>query len=256
MEGEGKTGLLGIIGGTSLLKCTRFQNKLEERTETTPYGSVLLHFGPGYVFVQRHKSNPEKPYSPPHLINAKAILAGLQKVGVTRIVCFASVGSLKEDIPVSTMVICDDFFNFFTAPTQQTFYDDARGHIVPKVTPEWRAEIIALLQKNQDSIPNLKLKHDKGTYVQTVGPRFETAAEVRVLATYGDVVGMTSATEIVLACELKIPVALVSMIDNYANGIGKDQLTVEGFHEAVARNEKTVEAVLNLILDNFAPQKQ
>ena len=33
-----------------------------------------------------------------------------------------------------------------------------------------------------------------GTYVQTVGPRFETKAEVRFLKQLGDIVGMTGAS--------------------------------------------------------------
>jgi purine nucleoside phosphorylase len=43
-----------------------------------------------------------------------------------------------------------------------------------------------------------------------VGPRFETRAEIRFLATVGHVVGMTAAHEIPLFCEEPaVPVAVV-----------------------------------------------
>ena len=39
---------------------------------------------------------------------------------------------------------------------------------------------------------------DGGVYVETRGPRFETPAEIRWLATLGDIVGMTAASEATL----------------------------------------------------------
>jgi len=54
--------------------------------------------------------------------------------------------------------------------------------------------------------------------VQTHGPRFETAAEIRQVAGFADVVGMTCAHEATLCKELALPYALVCVVDNMANG--------------------------------------
>ena len=40
-----------------------------------------------------------------------------------------------------------------------------------------------------------------------------------MMAQYGDVVGMTGANEAELMCELRIPMAMIAMVDNFANGI-------------------------------------
>jgi len=251
------TNLLGIIGGTSLLQSTRFVGNLQKHIEVTPFGEVVLHFGSGFVFCQRHQADPNISYSPPHLINSKSIIFGLKQVGVTRIIAFGSVGSLHQSIEVGTVVIPDDFFNMFTAPLAQTAYDDARGHIVPKINEALRNEVISVIKNNsQVHLQKLKLKTDRGTYVQTIGPRLETKAEIRVLATFGEVVGMTSATEIVLACEQQIPIALVTMVDNYANGISQVPLSMDEFHISVKQNESTVEQILGWLLDNFASTVQ
>ncbi len=61
---------------------------------------------------------------------------------------------------------------------------------------------------------------DGGTYAQTRGPRFETPAEVRWLAGCADVVGMTLASECVLAAEAGLRYAAVCQVDNLAAGVG------------------------------------
>ena len=60
---------------------------------------------------------------------------------------------------------------------------------------------------------------DGGVYWQAIGPRFETPAEIRLIAAHADVIGMTIASECILAGELGIPYAAVCVVDNLANGI-------------------------------------
>lgn len=56
-------------------------------------------------------------------------------------------------------------------------------------------------------------------YVQTTGPRFETRAEIASYVPRGHVVGMTCASEWILASELMLPYALVCAVDNCCNGL-------------------------------------
>ena len=60
----------------------------------------------------------------------------------------------------------------------------------------------------------------EGTYFQTVGPRFETKAEIRLYKDYFEVVGMTGASEATLSQELGIPFCMVGIIDNMCHGLG------------------------------------
>ena len=48
---------------------------------------------------------------------------------------------------------------------------------------------------------------DGGVYWQVAGPRIETAAEVRLIAQHAHVVGMTVASECIVAGELGLPYA-------------------------------------------------
>eukprot|EP00168_Porphyra_purpurea_P000436 TRINITY_DN1047_c0_g1_i5.p1 TRINITY_DN1047_c0_g1~~TRINITY_DN1047_c0_g1_i5.p1 ORF type:complete len:285 (-),score=65.78 TRINITY_DN1047_c0_g1_i5:28-882(-) len=99
---------------------------------------------------------------------------------------------------------------------------------------------------------------ETGVYVQTPGPRFETPAEVRVLAAnvgaaagIVGIVGMTAANEATVCKEAALPYAAVCMVDNYANGIGGDHLTEEAFHASVERNKSVVESLVKTILEEL-----
>jgi 5-methylthioadenosine/S-adenosylhomocysteine deaminase len=95
---------------------------------------------------------------------------------------------------------------------------------------------------------------DTGVYAQTLGPRFETPAEIRSLAIQGgDIVGMTCAHEATLCRELGLPYAVLCIIDNMANGISGTEISYEEFHAGVKKNLATMEKILGIVLDKFSP---
>jgi purine nucleoside phosphorylase len=170
----------------------------------------------GALIRQRHDG---AGYRLPHRIDHAANLRSLLEAGCDRVIGFSSVGSLKEEHGIGNFICPDDFI----APqANASIFEDARGHIVPGFDREWRTEIVSAWQQAGGA----ELR-DGGVYWQTRGPRFETPAEVRLLAAHADVVGMTVASESLAARELGIPYAPICIVDNFANGIGPDPLTVE-----------------------------
>ena len=69
-----------------------------------------------------------------------------------------------------------------------------------------------------------------------------------MLASFGDIVGMTCAHEADLMRELSVPYALICMVDNLANGLDDSNLRVGDFYSGVQRNVGTMEDVLNVVL--------
>ena len=88
-------------------------------------------------------------------------------------------------------------------------------------------------------------------YAQTVGPRFETPAEVRSLARDADIVGMTIASECILAREAGLAYAVVCMVDNAANGADDVALTLEDLHRNVEANRHQLLADVNAVLPHL-----
>ena len=87
---------------------------------------------------------------------------------------------------------------------------------------------------------------------QTTGPRFKTPAEIRVLATFADVVGMTVGSECAAACQLDLPYGVVCVVDNLANGLAPQPLTMEEFDAGTASNRARLLAALDAVLPELA----
>jgi 5'-methylthioadenosine phosphorylase len=91
-----------------------------------------------------------------------------------------------------------------------------------------------------------------GVYAQTIGPRFETPAEVRALAELADMVGMTLAAETVLAGEAALAYTAVCSVDNLANGISDKALTVDEYRRGRDETAQTLAADLEFVLPALA----
>jgi 5'-methylthioadenosine phosphorylase len=185
-------------------------------------------------------------HAPAHRVDHLANLVSLRDRGCDRILAVASTGSLRADWPVGTVMAPDDFFGPWATPS---CFDDARGHSVPGFDAAWRTQI---LDAWRDSSPTVL--HDGGVYVQTVGPRFETPAEIRFLASVGDVVGMTVASECVLAKELGLAYAAVCIVDNMANGIEGVALTVDEFRAGVMSNRDELVQAIRAVATTLAEE--
>jgi 5'-methylthioinosine phosphorylase len=193
--------------------------------------------------LQRH-GGERGSYVPPHRIDHAANLRSLLAAGCDRVLAICSVGSLREEIAVGSLVCPDDFIALQLGITT---FDDAHGHMPPGFDREWRARVLAASRSGgADAL------EDGGVYWQTIGPRFETPAEIRLLATHADLVGMTMASECVVAGELGLPYAAVCVVDNLANGVGAAPLDVEELEADRARNAARLADVLEALLPELA----
>lgn len=168
----------------------------------------------GAAIVQRHSGDP---YVLPHLIDHEANLRPLAEQGCDRVLAISSVGSLRAELGVGGLVCPDDFIALHL---DRSIFADARAHRPPSFDARWRAEVIEAWGASGEA------PRDGGVYWQTIGPRFETSAEVRLIAAHADVVGMTVASECVIAGELGLQYAALCMVDNLANGLGPETLSV------------------------------
>jgi purine nucleoside phosphorylase len=181
---------------------------------------------------------------PAHLVDHHANIRAACALGCNRVLALASVGSLDKDLEVGMLSCPEDFYAPETAPS---FYRDPRGHSVPGFDPDWRRVVISAW----GSLTKTELEVG-GTYAQTIGPRFETPAEVRALAKVADMVGMTIAAETVLAGEAALAYTAVCTVDNLANGISDEALTVDEYRRGRDRTAKTLAADLEFVLPALA----
>ncbi|HSL95752.1 MAG TPA: purine-nucleoside phosphorylase, partial [Thermoleophilia bacterium] len=85
-----------------------------------------------------------------------------------------------------------------------------------------------------------------GVYVAVPGPQYETPAEVAWLATYGDVVGMSTAPEVRAARDCGAEVDLIALVVNRAAAVGEHGDVLA----AAAAFATALRAVLGPLLDD------
>jgi 5'-methylthioadenosine phosphorylase len=195
----------------------------------------------GAVVLQRHGVDS---YRLPHLIDHAANLRSLKEGGCDRVLAISSVGSLDAGLEVGSMVCPDDFI---ALQLTLTTFDDASGHTMPGFDGRWRAQVVSAWER-----AGAGPLRDGGVYWQTNGPRFETPAEVRLIATHATVVGMTVASECVVAGELGLRYAAVCVVDNLANGIGREPLSIEEVEAERAGNAASLRDALDAVLPELA----
>jgi len=233
--------ILGIISTKLVMERSDLLRDGSPRLMHNAFGQATVFLTKKTALILRHGIDPRKDILP-HTINYRANIQALKDIGVKEIVGINSTGSLKMSLRPGMIVIPDDFLTLTGTPT---FFQNRAVHITPVLSEEVRAKIIKAAQHI-----NLKIKK-KGTYWQTQGPRLETKAEIRMMAHFADIVGMTMANEAVIAQEREIPYASVCSIDNYGNGILNEPLSMQEILDGTRKNADLMIQLLHSYLDLF-----
>jgi 5'-methylthioadenosine phosphorylase len=242
---------IGVIGGSGLYSMGGLEIK-GERMLRTPYGNpsdrfVIGSFGTKeIIFLPRHGSGHSIP---PHMINYRANVWGFRKLGVRNILSISAVGGIGKGIKPGDIVLPDQIIDM-TKNRINSFYDGKEGVIHIDFTDPYCPNTRKILIKagKRAGIPLI----NRGTYVAVEGPRLETASEIRSFSILGgDFVGMTCMPEAALARELELCYAGISVVANYAAGIGKKKLTtkevMDEMREATDKIRRLLQATLETV---------
>ena len=220
---------IGVFGGSGFYS---FLEDTEVVELDTPYGKPSAPVTIGDVggkrvaFMPRHGLRHEFP---PHRVPYKANAWAMKELGVARVLGPNACGSLQPSVKPGDFVICDQLVDR-THDRPNTFYDGPETtHIsfADPYCPTMRE--VSVAAGHGLGIP----MHDRGTVVVIEGPRFSTRAESAWFASAGwEVINMTQYPEALLARELELCYANISLITDYDVGVeGVPPVT----HEEVVR---------------------
>jgi len=225
---------VGVLSGTIMMERSELLQIGRQVKTRNQYGEALLTVTDQMVFIVRHGNDPAE-YILPHRINHLANLQAMKDMGVTEVIGINSTGALKKNLYPGMIVIPDDFITLTAIPT---IHQDKLAHITPSLDESVRLKLITAARNiNLDIV-------ETGTYWQVTGPRLETKAEIRMMANYADIVGMTMANEAVIALEMGMPYASACSIDNYGNGLVEKPLSME---EIITGTRKNADMMMRLI---------
>jgi 5'-methylthioadenosine phosphorylase len=228
-----------IISGMYDLRESCF-SAWEKLVRSGPQGEVEVYVQGRHVFLPRH-GNPAARYLLPHLIDHRVHLAILKELDVGTVIGINSTGSLKRSLLPGTYVVPHDFILLYPYRAACLAQGPA-DHIVPSLHEGVRKKIIAALIATKVPFAT------EGVYWQTPGPRLETKAEIRLMANFADLVGMTMASEAIAAHEQGLAYASLCSVDNWAHGLGEGELSLAEITDNARRQRKHLEVFLEHFL--------
>ena len=243
---------VAIIGGTGLTSLQGLQITNREIVQT-PYGEpsgILVqgnYCGHEVLFLPRHGPGHTIP---PHRVNYRANIWALKEVGVTNVIAVNAVGGIRLDMEPGTLVIPSQIIDYTWGRTN-TYFEDSLNQVVHVDFTDPYCASLRLQLIDAAATAGLEVI-DGGTYAATQGPRLETTAEIDRLERDGcDIVGMTGMPEAVLARELELCYASVSLVVNRAAGRGDGEITMteieQNLKSGITDVRKLLEHVIPLI---------
>jgi len=235
--------VLGVIGGSGIYDIPGL-DITDSVKLTTPYGepSDLYRIGKSgdteVAFLPRHGS---MHHIQPHRINYRANIWGFREIGVNKILSIGASGGISLTMEPGSIVVPDQIIDM-TSGRDSTFHNEEEVvHVdfTDPFCPDLREHIFAASENTGIRVTR------KGTYICVSGPRLETAAEIRAFSLLGaDMVGMTGMPEAVLARELEICFAAISVITNLAAGISGEKLTAREVAESMKASAEKIKGLL------------
>jgi len=150
----------------------------------------------------------------------------IKQMGADMILITCAVGAILDVAMPGDVMMIVDHINFQPGNPLVTQHDESIG---PRFLDMEEAYDVALQDIMEAQAEKLEIPLFQGVYVSTLGPSFETPAEIRVFQQWGaDAVGMSLVPEVILARYCGLRVACLAAITNKAAGLSEEVLTHEG----------------------------
>lgn len=149
----------------------------------------------------------------------------LKLIGCETYFATNAAGALDPDAEPGQLMLITDHINMQFANPLVGPNDEAFGPRFPPMDGAYDAEHQALLRRVAD---DLGVRLREGVYLATLGPSFESHAEVRAFGRLGaNAVGMSTVPEVIVARHCGMRVAAVSVLTNLAAGLSDMVLSHE-----------------------------
>lgn len=153
-----------------------------------------------------------------------------------KIIVSNAAGAINTNFKVGDLMVIDDVFRFFQI-------------VSPAPSAPFRYNLYPIAEKVRKIAASIGLDVQRGTYLYMKGPNYETKAEIRAFRRLGvDVVGMSTAPELMEASKLNIPAAAISLVTNMAAGVLKGKLDHSEVEEAAESRKDDFASLVSEII--------
>ena len=168
----------------------------------------------------------------------------LGALGCTHLLLSNAAGGINAGFKKGDLVLLDDHINLQTDNPLRGVNDPALGQRFVDMSAPYNAKMQEALQTEA---AGKDISFKKGVYAAVIGPNLETRAEYRYLRTIGaDMVGMSTVPEVIVANQIGLPCAAVSVITDECN---PDDLQPVNIEEIIAVAGKADEALSAIVAE-------
>src|ERR1035438_7858317 len=168
------------------------------------------------------------------------------RMGILAVVLTNAAGGINLNYQQGALVLIRDHINLQGTNPLAGPNDDRFGVRFPDMTHAYNKQYRAIAQ---EEAAKLGMTLHEGVYAALLGPSYETPAEINYLRTIGaDLVGMSTAFEVIAARHMGIKVLAISCVTNMAAGILAQPLSHEEVMETGERVRSSFEALLRTVL--------
>jgi purine-nucleoside phosphorylase len=172
------------------------------------------------------------------------------RMGIRAVILTNAAGGINLNYQQGALVLIRDHINLQGANPLVGPNDDRFGVRFPDMTQAYARDYRALAKEEAGK---LGMTLHEGVYAALLGPSYETPAEIKYLRTIGaDLVGMSTALEVIAARHMGIKVLAISCVTNMAAGILDQPLSHQEVMETGERVKTSFEALLRAVLPRIA----
>jgi len=168
------------------------------------------------------------------------------RMGIRSVVLTNAAGGINLHYQQGALVVIRDHINLQGANPLVGANDDRFGVRFPDMTHAYAKDYRGIAG---EEAAKLGMTLHEGVYAALLGPSYETPAEINYLRIIGaDLVGMSTAFEVIAARHMGIKVLAISCVTNMAAGILDQPLSHEEVMETGERVRSSFEALLRAVL--------
>ncbi|SMO50878.1 purine-nucleoside phosphorylase [Saccharicrinis carchari] len=172
----------------------------------------------------------------------------MKMMGINTLLVSNASGGLNPDFVVGDVMIIEDQINMFGDNPLMGKNFDELGPRFPDMSQPYCKKLIA---KAFDIAAKNNIQLQRGVYVGTSGPTFETPAEYKMFRILGaDVVGMSTVPEVIVARHMNMTCFGVSIITD--SGVPGE--IVEISHEEVQQVAAKAEPIMTMVIKELVAE--
>ena len=172
------------------------------------------------------------------------------RMGIRAAIITNAAGGINLKYQRGALVVLADHINLQGCSPLVGANDERFGLRFPDMTRAYSRQYAAIAREEAGT---LGIKLEDGVYAALLGPSYETPAEIRYLRVIGaDLVGMSTAAEVIAARHMGIEVLAISCVTNMAAGILDQILTHQEVMETGEKVRGQFEALLHAVLPRIA----